>query len=215
MPISNHTLAWAVTLLVAYLLGSIPNGLLVARAKGVDIRKVGSGNIGATNVLRTFGKGWGFFTFGLDAAKGLLASTLIPTLFLADDPTTAARIISGCMAIVGHNWPVFLKFKGGKGVATSAGVILGIAPIVVGIGLAIWAILFFSTGYVAVGSIGAALGIAVAGWFLYAGQGWLLPVTLTLLAGLVLFTHRANIRRLLAGEENRFGHKKKSSEASS
>ena len=193
-------------LLAAYLLGSIPNGLLVARLKGIDIRKVGSGNIGATNVFRSVGKFWGILTFICDALKGLIPAWLFPQL--AGEPGAALGIFCGALAIAGHNWPIFLKFKGGKGVATSAGVLLGIAPAAVGIGLLSWLILFLSTRYVSVASIGAALVVPLAGWFLYR-DGLLLPITLTVLGLVTIVRHQANLRRLIAGTEHRFEFGKK------
>ena len=194
------------TLLAAYLLGSIPNGLLIARLKGVDIRKVGSGNIGATNVFRSVGKSWGILTFVCDALKGFLPAWLFPQL--VDGTHAALGIFCGALAIAGHNWPVFLKFKGGKGVATSAGVLLGIAPAAVGLGLLSWLILFLSTRYVSVASIGAAIVVPLAGWFLYR-DGRLLPITLAILGLVTVIRHQANIRRLIAGTEHRFEFGKK------
>ena len=194
------------TLLAAYLLGSIPNGLLIARLKGVDIRKVGSGNIGATNVFRSVGKSWGILTFVCDALKGFLPAWLFPQL--VDETHAALGIFCGALAIAGHNWPVFLKFKGGKGVATSAGVLLGIAPAAVGLGLLSWLILFLSTRYVSVASIGAAIVVPLAGWFLYR-DGRLLPITLAILGLVTVIRHQANIRRLIAGTEHRFEFGKK------
>lgn len=194
------------TLLAAYLLGSIPNGLLIARLKGVDIRKVGSGNIGATNVFRSVGKTWGVLTFFCDALKGFLPAFFFPLLTGNTGP--ALGIFCGALAIIGHNWPVFLKFKGGKGVATSAGVLLGIAPAAVGIGLLSWLILFLSTRYVSVASIGAAVVVPMAGWFLY-HNGHLLPTTLSILGLVAVARHHSNIRRLIAGTEHRFEFRKK------
>jgi len=191
----------------AYFLGAIPNGLLVARIKGVDIRRVGSGNIGATNVFRSVGKGWGLFTFALDALKGFVPAFFFPAWAGAECGTASWLNLSlacGCAAIAGHNWPVYLKFKGGKGVATSAGVLLGVAPIAAGIGLASWAALLFLTGYVAIASMGAGVIIAASSWMLYRGEGLVLPVTLTVLALVVIYTHRSNIQRLRAGTEHRF-----------
>ena len=201
----NISTLW--TLLAAYLLGSVPNGLLVARLKGIDIRKVGSGNIGATNVFRSVGKSWGILTFVCDALKGFLPAWLFP--LLTGDSNPALGIFCGALAIAGHNWPIFLKFKGGKGVATSAGVLLGIAPTAVGIGLLSWLVLFLSTRYVSVASVGAAIVVPLAGWFLYR-DGFLLPITLTVLGLVAVARHHSNIRRLIAGTEHRFefGRKK-------
>lgn len=195
---------------VAYLLGSIPAGLLISRLRGVDIRSVGSGNIGATNVFRSVGKGWGSLTFLFDALKGFIPAYGFPLLFARPDmaePGEALALAFGCAAIAGHNWPVFLRFKGGKGVATSAGVLLGIVPSAFLIGLATWILLLGLTGYVAVASMGAAVAISCAGWLLYQSHGPLLPITLTALGLVVIYTHRSNIQRLMNGTEHRFRRK--------
>lgn len=185
--------------LLAYLIGSIPFGLLIAKTKGVDIRKQGSGNIGATNVLRCLGKPLGIACFALDALKGYLPAAFFPIIGLMD-PTFG--ILFGAASILGHNFPVFLKFKGGKGVATSAGVLLGVAPLAVVIGLATWVIVFYTSGYVSLGSIVAALVVILAGWT--TGYGPIIATALTLLGGLTIYRHRTNIQRLIAGTESRF-----------
>ncbi len=189
----------------SYLLGSVPFGLLLARARGVDIRSVGSGNIGATNVFRAVGKGPGLLTFFLDFLKGLLP-VLAAGHWLA--PDTAAPILCGCAAIAGHIWTVFARFRGGKGVATGAGVVVGIAWEAVIIGLICWIIVFALTRYVSLASIITAGSVGISGWILYPGRR-LVPATLTLLAALVIVRHRSNIVRLLKGTENRFDFKKK------
>jgi glycerol-3-phosphate acyltransferase PlsY len=163
---------------------------------------VGSGNIGATNVFRTVGKGWGILTFALDLLKGF-----VPAMFfarLAGCPGTGMNLACGCAAIAGHNWSLFLGFKGGKGVATSAGVLFAVAPAAVLIGLAVWVVLLVATGYVAVASMGAALSIPVAAWLLPISTGHLLPTVLTVMGLLVIYTHRGNIARLLNGTEHQF-----------
>ena len=123
---------------LAYLLGAIPFGLLIARANGVDIRKVGSGNIGATNVFRALGKKWGILAFTCDALKGFIPASLFPFLAKtigAPGDDSVLSLVCACLAIAGHNWPVYLRFKGGKGVATSVGALIGLAPSAAGIGL--------------------------------------------------------------------------------
>jgi glycerol-3-phosphate acyltransferase PlsY len=190
--------------LLAYLVGSIPFGLLIAKTKGVDIRKQGSGNIGATNVLRCLGKPLGITCFALDALKGFLPAKLFPILGLVD-PTFG--ILFGAAAILGHNFPVFLKFKGGKGVATSAGMLLGVAPLAVVIGVLTWVIVFYTSGYVSLGSIIAALVVVATGWT--AGYGPVIATALTLLGALTIWRHRENIKRLTVGTENKFQRKKK------
>jgi len=146
--------------IVGYLLGSCPNGLLIARSRGVDIRKHGSGNIGATNVLRVMGKKWGYLVFALDAFKGFAAVRLALVLAFALNPNglhhELVGIVGGLAAILGHTFPVWLRFRGGKGVATSAGVLLGLMPIAVISVFLVWLALFKGTRYVSVASIGAA-----------------------------------------------------------
>ena len=190
---------------LAYLLGSIPFGLLISKAKGKDIRTMGSCNIGATNVLRCMGKPLGITCFALDVLKGYLPAALFPMLGKIDP---AFGILFGTAAILGHNFPVFLKFKGGKGVATSAGVLLGVAPLAVVIGLLTWAVVFKLSGYVSLGSIVAAVIVILTGWT--AGYGSVIAVALTLLGALTIYRHRANIQRLRNGTENKFQRKKKS-----
>ncbi len=189
----------------SYLIGSIPFGLLLAKTKGIDIRKQGSGNIGATNVLRCLGKPLGITCFVLDVLKGFA-----PAFFFAQLSGITAEfgILFGAAAILGHNFPVFLEFKGGKGVATSAGVLLGVAPLAVGIGLLTWGIVFYVSGYVSLGSILAAVAVIITGWV--AGYGIVIALALTLLGGLAIYRHRANIQRLMNGTENKFQGKAKS-----
>lgn len=197
--------------IASYLLGAIPNGFLVARCKGVDIRKVGSGNIGATNVSRTLGKPWGILTFILDALKGFIPAWGFPLLaaHLTQSPMSVNfSLLFGALSIVGHNWPIYLGFKGGKGVATSAGALLGIAPLAVLIGGACWGIVFLMSRYVSVASIATAVAVAIAGWILYLSRyGWVLPAALSVLSLLIIWRHRSNIERLRNGTEHRFTRK--------
>jgi acyl phosphate:glycerol-3-phosphate acyltransferase len=208
----NESIQLLVGAIIAYLLGAIPVGLLVARAKGVDIRSVGSGNIGATNVFRSIGKPWGVATFVLDALKGFVPAWVFP-LWCAD-PGWSIGLLFGCMAIAGHNWPVYLGFKGGKGVATSAGVLLGVAPVEALIGAGVWFAVFFVSRYVSLASIAAAVAIPAAGWLRAEAHGPVLPVVLTLLGILAVWRHRSNIERLSNGTENRFERKKNKGESS-
>lgn len=197
-----------VTLLIVagYLLGSIPNGLLIARIHGVDLRKVGSGNIGATNVFRSIGRGWGLVVFFLDALKGFLPAFVFPRLL--DFPPSWLGLACGMAAVCGHNWPVWLGFKGGKGVATSAGMLLGIAPDAAGIGFAVFAVGLAVTRIVSVGSILAAVAVPTAYFWLHGTGNRLVAGALTLMGVVVIIKHRSNIRRLLAGTEPRlFGRK--------
>lgn len=188
---------------VAYFLGAMPFGLLVAKSRGVDIRRHGSGNIGATNVFRVVGKGWGVFTFVLDALKGFIPAYVFPILACLDPEW---GVLFGMVAILGHTFPVFLKFKGGKGVATSAGMLLGVAPAAVGIGFFCWALCLVFSRIVSLSSILAAVAVAVSVWWM--DNGLTVRIALTVLSVLVIWLHRANIKRLINGTEHRFGKKK-------
>lgn len=197
----------ALPILAGYLAGSIPFGLLIAKARGVDLRHSGSGNIGATNVFRCVGKGWGVLALLLDAVKGFLPAYAFP-IWLPHFTNTPAPVwmgvACGLAAVAGHNWPVWLGFKGGKGVATSAGMALGIAPGAVGIGFAAFALVVVATRWVSLASmLGCAAATAAAVW-LYGGtdRAWLVWV-LGAMTLLVIWRHRSNIRRLLSGTEPR------------
>jgi glycerol-3-phosphate acyltransferase PlsY len=197
---------------LAYLIGAIPNGFLIARLKGVDIRKVGSGNIGATNVFRSVSKTLGLLTFVADALKGLLPTLVFPMLVLritGIEPPAWLAIVYAALAIIGHTWPVYLKFKGGKGVATSAGALIGLAPAAIGIGLVVWILCFVTSRYVSLASMASSVAVPVAAWWLYRGDGLALPIFLTVLGAVIILRHKANMQRLLAGSEHRFEFGKK------
>ena len=198
--------------LAAYGCGATPFAFLIARAHGIDIRAVGSGNVGATNVFRSVGRTWGVATFLLDAAKGYLPALLLPKAAVALGLPAAEGygLLYGAAAIAGHTWPVWLRFKGGKGVATSAGVLLAVAPPVVAAALAAWALLYAIGRFVSLASIGAAVAAAAAGWALYPARD-ARPAVLTLFAGLIMIRHRANIGRLLRGTEPRTGAARRTS----
>ncbi len=202
---TGYFIGWG---LLAYLLGAIPCGYLIARARGVDIRTVGSGNIGATNVFRTVGKGWGILTFFCDALKGWIPAGLFSVLskrLFGFDGGPALAVACAALAIAGHNWPVYLGFKGGKGIATSLGALIGIAPLAAGVGALVWVAVFLATRYVSVASIAAAAAVVAAAWFpQYRNDGLLLPVVLSLLGAVAVWRHKANLRRLLNGTEHRF-----------
>jgi glycerol-3-phosphate acyltransferase PlsY len=194
--------------LSSYLLGAVPFGFLIARARGVDIRRVGSGNIGATNVFRSVGKTWGILAFVCDALKGFVPAFWFASL--GELPQSAVlQLLFGCAAIAGHNWPVYLGFRGGKGVATSAGALVGIAPLSMGIGLAAWLISFLVTRYVSFASIAAALVVGGSAWLPSMPYGLPVRSALSGLALLTIWRHKSNIRRLLDGTEHRFGSGKK------
>lgn len=224
--------------LLAFLAGSIPFGLLIAKSKGIDIRKHGSGNIGATNVWRTMGKSYGIPCLILDMLKGLIPVALAVNLIqitnrpvqiplglpeswtmvvAANDAITAqiAQILTALFAVLGHNYSPWVGFKGGKGIATSAGVLIGLMPFAVLILLAIWGILFFTTRYVSVASIGAAASLPLLSLWGAWHHGriqdgtWNKPLFAfsLIIALLAIWKHRSNIQRLRNGTENRFNRK--------
>jgi glycerol-3-phosphate acyltransferase PlsY len=198
----------------AYLLGSIPTGLLLMRIfRKQDIRSVGSGNIGATNVLRSGGKGLGSATFLLDVLKGaaavylggLAGAVLVPSM-----PLRNVQALAALCAVLGHVFPVWLHFRGGKGVATGFGVFLVAAPIAALIAIAIFAIVFAISRYVSLASIIGTISFPIAAWFTVPPQersAFFIAVQLAV-SLLIIAKHHENIRRLLNGTENRFGARK-------
>lgn len=200
------------TALGAYLLGSIPTGFLMAKAKGIDIRSVGSGNIGATNAMRVLGKPAGIFVLLMDALKGYAACTWLVTLVfkcftVAPEQVETLRIIAGIGAVLGHNYTCWLKFKGGKGIATTAGVYLALAPWALLIALVVFILAILATRYVSVGSIAAAIALPVTVWVM-TPHNLFLGIVTTALGALAIYKHKGNIQRLMAGTENRLGQKK-------
>ncbi len=189
----------------AYFLGSIPFGLLVARAvKGIDVRQYGSCNIGATNVFRVVGKKWGIFVFSLDALKGA-AAIFWPALIFRQTLPAPELVVLGIAAILGHSFPIWLRFKGGKGVATSLGVFLAIAPGPAFTTFLLWVVVFSLTRILSVASLAGAVFFPLVLFLMIRGTEmfrWLFPVSFGLM-GFIFFTHRANIRRLLSGEEKK------------
>ena len=188
--------------LASYLLGAIPTSYLVVRlARGEDLRQRGSGNLGATNLYRVLGWRYAVPVALFDMAKGA-----VPVLVFAPRAGHGefTPLLLGATAMVGHVFSVFVGFRGGKGVATGAGVVLGLAPWAFLAALAVWALLVRATGYVSLGSIVAALALPPAVWLLQPERRSLIWI-FGLLAALVVVTHRANLRRLLAGTESRFG----------
>jgi glycerol-3-phosphate acyltransferase PlsY len=196
--------------LAFYLVGSIPTGYLLGRAKGLDIREHGSGNIGATNVWRVMGWKWGLPAFVADVLKGFLPLFLGHSLFGEDGSiwdNELFLVICGLATIIGHNYTPWLGFKGGKGIATSAGVLAALMPPVLAVSFSLWAVLTLVTRYVSVGSIAAALSLAPLAWFFYRGQ-WILFGLACLAGVLAIYRHKSNIQRLLAGTEAKIGQKK-------
>ena len=187
---------------VAYLLGSIPFGVVIARAQGgVDLRRVGSGNIGATNVLRAVGKGAAALTLLADIGKGALSVALGRWLGVAA-PVLATIALA---AVGGHLFPVFARFRGGKGVATTLGVVLVAMPVVGSLLILIWLAVATLSRYSSLASLTASVALPILTWVLD-GRPAMLPLSGVLLA-LVVFRHRENIARLLAGTEGKIGQR--------
>lgn len=235
--------------LLAFLLGSIPFGLFIARLKGIDIRQHGSGNIGATNVLRVIGKKYGITCLLLDALKGFIpvvialnlvqlagrkAGIPVPALdaFALHLPAAQqltgqlVHVLTGLAAILGHNYSPWVGFKGGKGIATSAGVLLALMPAAVVLLIGVWLLVFATTRYVSVASIAAAAALPVLTHVgarfhhvnndkslptLWEAGTWNKPLFVfsVIIAALAIWKHRANIQRLMNGTEHRFERKKK------
>lgn len=202
--------AYAIIALLGYLLGAIPWGLWLGRVfRGIDIRKQGSGNMGATNVYRTLGPVLGITTLLLDVLKGAAAVWVVPRLVHAPDlDPTLARVIAGLAAVAGHIWTVFAGFRGGKGVATTVGVLLALSPAAFGVFVAVFVVAVAITGFVSVGSTLGAIAFTFAAAVFEPG-GVRSPVfaLAVVLAILIVWRHRENYRRLARGEERRFSLK--------
>ncbi len=203
---------YAFVALGAYLIGSFPSGYVIGRARGVDIRTQGSGNVGATNTLRVLGKKWGYLCFALDIGKGALAVLLARHLaapLWQLDPTWAA-LLGAIGVIIGHTFPVWLGFKGGKGIATSGGIAIALfPPEVFLLAIGAWVIAFLVTRIVSVASFVATAVLSLTLVADYAMDRTALPILVLGLAmsALVFWLHRANLRRLKAGTEPRFERK--------
>ena len=195
----------------AYLIGSIPFGLLIGKLNGKDIRKEGSCNIGATNVTRVVGKWWGKLCFLCDFLKGLLPALL--TLWYLENGSGWLTAVVAVAAVLGHVFPIYLGFKGGKGVSTAAGAAMALCPLAVVIAGAVWAAVFFLSRYVSLASLAAALALPVSAWLLgYFQVVRFFPpfgFVMILFAVLTLWRHRSNIVRLMNGTESRFTKEKK------
>ncbi len=204
----------AVLLVGSYLLGSIPFGYLAGRLVGIDIRQTGSGNVGATNVVRVLGKRYGYPVFALDFLKGFGAVKISMLMAPGRPPEWNSSEIVGILAamssILGHLYPPWLKFKGGKGVATSAGALLALTPVPTLIGVAIWIIMFWLTRYVSLASITAALVLPIVILVVSSqDQNKRKPLVYSsaCVAAVVIWRHRSNLSRLMRGTEPRFKRK--------
>jgi glycerol-3-phosphate acyltransferase PlsY len=185
--------------IIGYLLGAISFAVIIARSKGVDIFKEGSGNPGATNIKRILGKRWGNVVFALDALKGFTSAGL-PLMVYDDDRLAVIGLIA---AILGHSFSVFLKFRGGKGVATTIGGLLALMPPALLIGLVVWLIVFYTKKVVALASIFFAVSLPLSAYFIYGTEDprFYLSVVLALF---IVGRHRSNIIRMFSGKENKF-----------
>lgn len=217
---------WLIWLAAAYLAGSVPFGLLIGLAQGLDIRKLGSGNLGATNTGRVLGRRWGIICFGLDTAKGLapvlaygLASGVMDDAGSHPAIATGQWFMVAAAAVLGHVFPLWLRFKGGKGVATALGALLGVYPALTGPGavaVGVWLAVVMWTGYPSAASISAAvvlpiLAILNSAWIgKSAGEIAVIATGTILLTALVIARHRTNIARLRAGTEARVSWSRKS-----
>lgn len=209
----------AIIAILSYLVGSIPTSIIVAKAmKGIDIRHHGSGNAGGTNVIRVLGWKAGVFVILMDMAKGLIATIVLARLMYGPipfenktpfDDFTVVQIIAGCAAILGHIWTLFAGFKGGKGIATAGGMLIGVAPVEVAVSLGIFVIVFLISHYVSLGSLSAAASFPMTMFFrenvfMADVRGYNTLIFFSIAISLLIFyTHRANIKRLLKGTENR------------
>lgn len=203
--------SYFLTAVIAYFIGSIPTGFLMARARGVDIRSVGSGNIGATNVFRILGKGPGMVVLLIDGLKGFIPAKFLPMLFVTQVTGSESHylylaVVAGFCAILGHNYTCWLRFKGGKGVATSAGVVIAWVPLAFLIALVAFLIVFAVSRYVSLASIVAAVVLPFAVWG--TDRRVFMIWIATVVSVLAIYKHRANIQRLMAGTESKFGKKK-------
>ena len=209
----------AVVIVLAYFVGSIPTSILVAKLKrGIDIREYGSGNAGGANVIRVMGLKAGLLVIAFDILKGYVATMFVPKLMYGPipftnrtpfDDFTVVQVICGCAAILGHVWTIFGGFRGGKGMATAGGMLLGLAPIEVLVSFIIFFFVFVVSRYVSLGSLSAAIAFPLTMFFRenifhdkVEGYGTLIFFSIGI-SLLLIYTHRANIKRLIEGTENR------------
>ena len=196
-------------IVISYLVGSIPSGYIVGKIKGVDVRKYGSGNIGFTNVLRVMGKGPGLIVLLADVGKAVLSILLISRLGkLQPNPLEHyLPAICGGAVIIGNVWTVFLKFHGGKGVATSVGIFLSIHPISGLIALGIWGIVVAITRYVSIGSLLLCISFCISVFIFRSDYIWGIRILGLVVTAIVIFRHKGNIQRLIKGEERKLGQR--------
>ncbi|KAB2643858.1 MAG: glycerol-3-phosphate 1-O-acyltransferase PlsY [Verrucomicrobia bacterium] len=218
----NFFVPLVIIALGAYLIGSLPAGYLAGLCCGIDIRLHGSGNIGATNVMRVLNKKWGYSVFAVDFLKGWFPVFLamLWSNNASISPHSAPGAIAALAALLGHNFPIWLHFRGGKGISTSAGIIVGMFPGSFLFCLGSWGLVFMTTRYVSIASIVASImlpttvilfylcGHFFPNWPLWLTGDWLSVVVSLLMGGLALWRHRGNMKRLLAGTEPRFESKK-------
>ncbi|MCZ6776547.1 MAG: glycerol-3-phosphate 1-O-acyltransferase PlsY [Ignavibacteria bacterium] len=209
----------AVIAILSYLIGSIPTSIIVAKVRrGIDIRQYGSRNAGSTNVFRVLGWKAGAVVVAMDMAKGLVATMLISRLMYGPfpfenvtpfDDFTVVQIIAGCAAVLGHIWTLFAGFKGGKGMATAGGMLIGVAPVEVAVAFGVFSIVFLISHYVSLGSLSAAVTIPLTmffreNFFMVDIEGYNTLIFFSIgLSLLIIYTHLSNIKRLLKGTENR------------
>jgi len=209
MPSLDPQLAFALAVAASYLLGSIPWGLVLTRwFKGIDLRQVGSGNIGATNAMRAAGKPVGLLVFALDLLKGWAAVALLAGSFAGEGRLSVLAMTCGAASVLGHCFPVWLRFRGGKGVATGCGALIAVDPLIWVIGGAAWLLVLAVSRYVGLASIAMGLAFPVAAWFRTGDASVWPTVGAALLALLILVRHRSNMRRMLVGEEPKVFHKR-------
>ena len=201
-----NTVLLASSLVVTYLIGAIPTAYIFGRLlKGVDIRQHGSGNVGATNAFRVLGKNPGIAVLAIDILKGVIPTTLVANIFKFNDPVTL--VIIGLVAVAAHNWTVFLQFKGGKGIATSLGVLIGLTIQIPGlrpvllIVVGTWLVIFLFSGYVSLASLLAAISLPIC--MVFVDAPLVLKIMSIVLCLFIVFRHRSNITRLIQGKENR------------
>ena len=202
---------YAITILVSYLIGAVPFGVFAGQFAGIDIRQHGSKNIGATNVVRTLGKKYGIAVFLADALKGLIAVRLA-VWFAGADPfyRNSLGVLAALFVVIGHSFPVWLRFRGGKGVATSGGACLGLLPMPTLVSGLVWIVVFLAFRYVSVASIAAIASLPLTVWFLSDrgnSPNYLMLGFSAFIAVLVTWRHRENIVRLIRGTEPRFDRK--------